>query len=99
MNQAVIAHLLQEALTLTLLLSLPALGIAAAVGLLVGLFQAVTQIQDQTLPMAIKVIAVVLSLVLLGPMLASPLIRYTERIFNDFPQITRGVVPAEATRP
>jgi type III secretion protein S len=99
MNQAVISHLLQEALTLTLLLSLPALGIAAAVGLLVGLFQAVTQIQDQTLPMAIKVIAVVLALVLLGPMLASPLVRYTDRIFTDFPAITRGAIPADAGPP
>lgn len=96
MNQAAIAQFLQEALTLTLLLSLPALGIAATVGLLVGLFQAVTQIQDQTLPMAIKIIAVVLSLVLIGPLLASPLVRYTDRIFNEFPSITRGAVPAPA---
>ena len=95
MNQAVIAHLLQEALSLTLLLSLPALAIAAAV----GLFQAVTQIQDQTLPLAVKVIAVVLALVLLGPMLASPLVRFTDRIFTDFPAITRGAIPADAGPP
>jgi len=44
-------------------------------------------------------IAVVLSLVLLGPLLASPLVRYTERIFTDFPQITRGAVPPAADRP
>ncbi|HET8729242.1 MAG TPA: type III secretion system export apparatus subunit SctS [Alphaproteobacteria bacterium] len=96
MDQATIAHLLSESLMLVLLLSLPALLIAAVVGLTVGLLQAVTQIQDQTLPMAIKVIAVVLSLVFLGPLLGGPLVRHADRVFAEFPELTRSTVAPPA---
>jgi type III secretion protein S len=89
MNDALITHHLDTALTLVLWLSLPPLLIASGIGLLVGLIQAVTQIQDQTLPQSIKLIAVLISLILFGPILAQPLIQHTDQLFNDFPTITR----------
>lgn len=88
MNEATIVHHMNIALSLILLLSMPTLLIASVVGLVVGLLQAVTQIQDQTLPLAVKLIAVILSIVLMGPLLVGPLLEHTEQIFRDFPSLT-----------
>ena len=51
-----------QALMLTLLLSMPPIIAAAGVGLLISLIQALTQIQEQTLPFAFKLIAVIISI-------------------------------------
>ncbi|MBR0647778.1 type III secretion system export apparatus subunit SctS [Plastoroseomonas hellenica] len=85
---AFVSHL-QQTLTLVLWLSLPVLGVAAAVGLVVGLLQAVTQIQDQSLPQTAKLIAVLLTIVIAGPLLAGPLLRQAERVMTDFPTLSR----------
>lgn len=69
--------------------SAPALVIAALVGLAVGLLQAVTQVQDQTLPQVIKIIAVLTTLALTGALLAGPVIRQAERVFTEFPALGR----------
>jgi len=89
MTEATIVHHMNVALGLILLLSMPTLLIASVVGLLVGLLQAVTQIQDQTLPLAVKLIAVILSLVFMGPLLVGPLLDHTNQVFADFPSLTR----------
>ena len=89
MTEATIVHHMNVALSLILLLSMPILLIATVVGLLVGLLQAVTQIQDQTLPLAVKLIAVILSIVLMGPLLVGPLLEHTEQIYREFPTLTR----------
>ncbi|NJO38868.1 MAG: type III secretion system export apparatus subunit SctS [Rhizobiales bacterium] len=88
MTEATIIHHMNIALSLILLLSMPPLLIASVVGLVVGLLQAVTQIQDQTLPLAVKLIAVILSIVLMGPLLVGPLLEHTEQIFREFPTLT-----------
>jgi type III secretion protein S len=77
--------LLQHAgsmLMLVLLLSLPALGIAAGVGFLVALIQAVTQIQDHTLPQVVKLVAVLASLLLLGPWMAEAIVAQAQQVFD-----------------
>ncbi len=89
MTEATIVHHMNVALGLILLLSMPTLLIASVVGLIVGLLQAVTQIQDQTLPLAVKLIAVILSLVFMGPLLVGPLLDHTNQVFTDFPALTR----------
>ena len=89
MTEATIVHHMNVALSLILLLSMPVLLIASVVGLLVGLLQAVTQIQDQTLPLAVKLIAVILSIVLMGPLLVGPLLEHTDQIYREFPTLTR----------
>ena len=89
MTADLVTHHLQDALVLVMILSLPVLGVAALVGLVVGLLQAVTQIQDQTLPLVMKLIAVLLVLSFVGPMLAAPLVRESEQLFTDFPALTR----------
>ncbi len=60
------------------------LGIATLSGLVVSFFQAVTQIQDQTLSQTVKISAVVITLLILGPSLVSPLMTSTVEIFDNF---------------
>ena len=76
-----------QILLLVLMLSAPVLGVAAAVGLVAGLLQAVTQIQDQSLPQVLKLIAVLLTVAIAGPLLAGSLVRETRSILDGFPLI------------
>lgn len=87
MTEVTLVHHMNTALLLTLLLSAPPLIIAALVGLTVGLFQAVTQIQDQSLPLVIKIFAVMIGLIVFGGLLVGPLIEYTDRILQEFPTV------------
>ena len=89
MDTAVFQYLMQTTLVTVLWLSAPALLIAILVGFGVSLFQALTQIQDQTLPQAIKLVAVLLALVLLGPMLAGHIAGLTSEVLDNFVVWTR----------
>lgn len=80
---------LQSILGIVLYMAMPPLVGAMVVGLVVGVLQAVTQVQDQSLPMTAKLLMVVLVLVLAGPFLTQPLMRQTERLFDTFPMLTR----------
>lgn len=73
-----------QSLYLTLLLSMPAIAVAAIVGTLFSLLQALTQIQEQTLAFAIKLIAVGLTLYLTASWLGGELMNYTISIFDNF---------------
>ena len=83
MTEATLAHQVNTALVLTLLLSAPPLLIAAVVGLTVGLLQAITQIQAQSLPQVFKIIAILVALIFTGAMLVAPLIEFTDRILQE----------------
>ena len=89
MNTTNIVHHAGTAVVLVLLLSLPPILVATVVGVIVSLIQALTQIQEQTLPFAIKLVAVVVVMVATAPWLGSQLSEYTIRIFDDFPMLTR----------
>jgi type III secretion protein S len=89
MDAAPFVHHMSQTAMLVFWLSIPALGVAALVGLLVGLLQAVTQIQDQSLPQTTKLIAVLVTLAIAGPLLVPPLLAQTERVLTDFPAMTR----------
>lgn len=78
-----LSHFLSQMLVLVLYVSAPVLIVAASVGLLVGLFQAVTQIQDQSLPQSFKLIAVILTIALFGGTLARPFVHQTEILFQQ----------------
>jgi flagellar biosynthesis protein FliQ len=77
----------QEALYLTLLLSGPPVVLALIVGLVIAVFQATTQIQEQTLTFAPKVIAIFGALALLGPWTGAVLLRFAFRLFDRFPAL------------
>ena len=89
MGQDVFLSLMNKALMTMLLLSAPALGIAIVVGLGVGLLQALTQIQDQTLPQVVKLVAVLLVIVFVGPLLASQVAELGSEVLDNFPLWTR----------
>ncbi len=83
------SFLMQQTLLLVMWLSLPVLGVAAAVGLIIGLLQAVTQIQDQSLPQVVKLVAVLVTVAVMGPVLAGPMLHHTEDILDQIPALTR----------
>jgi type III secretion protein S len=80
---------LQATLWIVLFMALPPLLAAMAVGLIVGILQAVTQVQDQSLPSAFKLLVVILILVVAGPLLVQPLVRLSGQLFDGFPTMTR----------
>jgi type III secretion HrpO family protein len=85
MFQNEISQLTYQALLLILILSGPPIIISMVLGLLVAIFQAATQIQEQTLAFTVKLFAVILTLMLLGGWLGAQLIQFTNTIFKNFP--------------
>ena len=72
----------KNAIEITLLLSLPILGVGLLVGLIISIFQAATQIQEMTLTFIPKVLAVVLSLFLFLPWMLQQMVHYATDIFS-----------------
>jgi type III secretion protein S len=75
----------QEALMLVLLLSMPPILVATAIGLILAIIQAATQIQEQTLPQAAKLIAVMATLLVMGGFLGTAMISFGDKMFTSFP--------------
>jgi flagellar biosynthetic protein FliQ len=78
-----ITALAQHSIYLTLLVLAPILVLALAVGLIVSIFQAVTQIQEQTLAFVPKIIAVLAGLLLFGPWMLTQLMDFTRGILSN----------------
>lgn len=79
-----IYQLSYQALLMILLLSGPPILISMAVGLFVAILQAATQIQEQTLSFTVKLVAVILTLFLMGGWLGSQIMQYANTIFQNF---------------
>lgn len=89
MTDAVLLSKVQSALMLVLLASAPAILVALAVGLIVGFAQALTQIQDQSLPQTVKLVAVLIVILVFGPLLASQIAEHASQALDAFPSLTR----------
>jgi type III secretion protein S len=89
MDQAELLSVLTKAMYLTLWLSMPPIIVASVVGTLFSLFQALTQIQEQTLSFAIKLIAVMATLALTARWIGGELYNYTLLVFDAVPLIGR----------
>ena len=76
-----------EALFILIKISAPVMLISLAVGLVVALFQALTQIQEMTLTFVPKILAIFLSLILFTPYIVSTLVEYTQRIGTQIANI------------
>lgn len=87
MNEAQILDYTIKASLLVLLLSLPPIVVATVVGVLVSLFQALTQVQEQTLGFAVKLIAVVLVLLLCAHWVGGELLNFTKIIFDEIARL------------
>lgn len=79
-------NLFRQAMVLVVMLSAPPLVVAVIVGVLISLLQAVMQLQDQTLPFAIKLVAVGLVLAMTGRWIGVELIQLTLLAFNMIEQ-------------
>jgi len=83
---AEIYQLTYQALLLILLLSGPPILISTILGLVVAIFQAATQIQEQTLSFMVKLLAVIITLFVMGGWLAAQIMQFTSNIFMNFPK-------------
>ncbi len=80
----------QQAIMLVVLISGPPVLGAMFVGLSVALFQALTQVQEQTLSMVGRIVAIFGIVMLLGYWMAGLVLRFAITIFESFPQIVAG---------
>ena len=72
---------------LALMLSLPPLMLGLVVGVIIAVFQTVTQIQEQTLVIVPKMVAIIGGLLLFGSWMLNQIVNYTVNVFNTIPNI------------
>ena len=87
MSSETIVRILREGLLLILILSGGPMLASMLVGFIVSLFQATTQIQEQTLSYVPKLVAVFVTLAIMGPWILSQAVRFTVVLFESIPLI------------
>ena len=87
MNQDVVVSLTMDAISVAMKIAVPMLLAGLVVGLVVSVFQAVTQIQEQTLAFIPKVLALAAILLLLGPWMLNQLLGYTADLWGGIPSL------------
>lgn len=86
MTEAQILQFTQQAMFLVLVLSLPPIVVASVVGVIVSLLQAITQVQEQTLSFALKLLGVTITIALTLAWLGRELLLYTANVFDMVPK-------------
>ena len=86
MFQTQVVQLAYQGLLLILILSAPPILVSMFFGIIVAIFQAATQIQEQTLSFTIKLVAVTLTLMFLGSWLGAQIMTFASNIFTHIPQ-------------
>ena len=89
MSQNLVLYLAKEALWTILLVGGPILAVSLVVGLVVSIFQAMTQIQEQTLTFIPKILAIMLVLLLFGPWMLRILTTFTTNLLTQLPTFAR----------
>ena len=89
MTPEYVINLGSEAIKLTLMVSLPLLGVGLVVGLLVAVLQATTQVQEMTLSFVPKIVAVLLTLILASPWIIQTIANFTSNLIQSIPTIIR----------
>ncbi|MGE0028804.1 MAG: flagellar biosynthesis protein FliQ [Thermoleophilia bacterium] len=90
MDQSQVMEIASKAMWVTLQVSMPILGVTLVVGLLVSIFQAVTQLQEPTLTFIPKVLAVVVVIVVAGPWMLNTMLGFTIDLWGYIPAIGRN---------
>ena len=85
MDTAMVVDLARQALWITMLISAPMLVVALVVGLIVGIFQAATSINEQTLSFIPKLLALGLTAAVFGGWMINSLVDYTKVLFGRIP--------------
>lgn len=92
MDTESITFIIQQAVVTISMVSAPVVGVAVLVGLLVGIAQAVTQIQDQSIGYGVKILVVIVVLVVLGRWMGGEMLDAFERAFEQIPSLGRASV-------
>jgi len=87
MNQDVAINLVMKAMELAFMVAMPLLLVGLAVGVLISIFQAVTQIQEMTLTFIPKIIACGAVVAIAGPWMLGQVISYTEQLYASIPSL------------
>jgi flagellar biosynthetic protein FliQ len=90
MGPDTVLELCTQALELSLRVGLPLLVAGLVVGLAVSIFQAVTQIQEQTLSFIPKIAGLAVVLVVAGPWMLGQLLNWTEELYGQIPKLVGG---------
>lgn len=83
MNSEAVIAIAERGIYTVLIVSGPLLLLALVVGLIVSIFQATTQIQEQTLAFVPKIVAILLGIVFFGPWMLSSMLSYANEIFSN----------------
>jgi flagellar biosynthesis protein FliQ len=86
-NQDTVVNLAAQAMTLGLKIAGPLLLVGLVIGIVVSVFQAVTQIQEQSLSLIPKIAGVAVVIVLLGPWMLGQLVSYTSALYTSIPSM------------
>jgi flagellar biosynthesis protein FliQ len=89
MSTDLIMGIAAETMKVTLLVSAPVLLVGLVVGLMISIFQAVTQVQEMTLAFVPKIIAVMLALLFAAPWMMDMLVSFTHNLFSNIPNYIR----------
>ena len=87
MTPELVMNIGRQAIEVTLLLSGPMLLAALVIGLIISIFQAATQNNEQTLSFIPKLLGMLLTLILAGPWMLQMMVDYIRRLFESIPQI------------
>jgi flagellar biosynthesis protein FliQ len=82
-------EVVNQAIKVTLMLAAPMLIGALVVGVLVSIFQAVTQINEQTLSFIPKILVIIAALVIFSPWMMETMVSYTQDLFTSIPELIR----------
>lgn len=88
MDQDTVINLASQAMSLAFKVAGPLLLGAMVVGLLVSIFQAVTQIQEQSLTLIPKIAIIAVIVVVLGPWMLDQMVAYTTNLYSSIPTLT-----------
>ncbi len=89
MENEFVVEVVSQAIKVTLMLSAPMLLGALVVGVLVSIFQAVTQINEQTLSFIPKILVIIAALVIFSPWMMETMVTYTQDLFTSIPEMIR----------
>jgi flagellar biosynthetic protein FliQ len=89
MTPELVVELAQKAIKVTLMVSLPVLGIGLIVGVVVSVLQAATQIQEMTLTFVPKILSILIGLLFLLPWIMHQVTGFTIEIITNLPNYTR----------
>ena len=87
MTQDQVVSLGVDAMSLALKVALPILLVGLVIGLAVSVFQAVTQIQEQTLSFIPKVAGIALVIIVAGPWMLGQIVSYTQNLYEQIPSL------------